>query len=225
MCFGIISLLVLRKDQLAEDEFMTMPDESMAHLTVDQSRVEVMSGHGFSGNGEANMGNLDKIKELLFGAQVREYENRFARLEERMVRENNSLREETRKRLEAMEQYIYQELSTLTAALRTEQTQREDTINGLNSEFRDLMKTLERQVDQLEEQTNQRHRELRQQLIGQSKTLDDEIRQKYQELVAMLERKAQDLRAEKADRVALASLFREVAMRINSPELPEHPQD
>jgi Skp family chaperone for outer membrane proteins len=205
---------------------MTMPDESMAHLAVDQSQIEVLPGnHGFSANSEASIGNLDKIKELLFGAQVREYDNRLARLEERIGRENSSLREEMRKRFEAIEQYIYRELSTLTAALKTEQTQREAALNGLDSEFRDLLKSLERQVGQLEEQTNQRQRELRQQLIGQSKTLDDEIRQKYQELVGMLDRKAQDLRAEKVDRASLASLFREVAMRMNNPDLSDHPQE
>lgn len=204
---------------------MTMSDES-AHLTVDQSHVEVVPGNqSFSPNGEASMGNLDKIKELLFGAQVREYENRFARLEERMMRENSNLREEMRKRLETIEQYIYREFNNLTAALKTEQAQREESINTLSSEFKDLLKSLGQQVDQLEEQTNQRHRELRQQIIGQSKTLDDEIRQKYQELMITLERKAQDLRAEKADRAALASLFREVAIRINSPDLPNYPQE
>lgn len=205
---------------------MTMPDESMAHLTVEQSRVEVMPGnHSFPGNGEAGMGNLDKIKELLFGAQVREYDNRFAHLEERMVRENASLREEMRQRFEAIEQYVYQQLNTLTTALKTEQVQREEAINGLNSELKDLLKSLERQVNQLEEQTNHRHRELRQQLVGQSKALDGEIRQKHQELIVLLERKAQDLRSEKADRAALASLFREVAIRINNPELGDRPQD
>src|SRR5438067_8037722 len=36
---------------------------------------------------DQGIGNVDKIREILFGSQIREYESRFARLEERLVDE------------------------------------------------------------------------------------------------------------------------------------------
>ena len=32
-------------------------------------------------------GNLDKVRDLLFGGQMRDYDRKFARLEERLVKE------------------------------------------------------------------------------------------------------------------------------------------
>ena len=43
-------------------------------------------------------GNVDKIRDILFGSQMRDYETRFARLEETLSKEASELRESTRRR-------------------------------------------------------------------------------------------------------------------------------
>ena len=40
-------------------------------------------------------GNVEKIRDILFGAQMRDYEKRFIRLEERMFKEMKDLRDDT----------------------------------------------------------------------------------------------------------------------------------
>jgi len=40
-------------------------------------------------------GNVDQIRDIIFGAQMRDYEKRFIRLEERLLSESDSLRGET----------------------------------------------------------------------------------------------------------------------------------
>ena len=47
--------------------------------------------------------NVDKIRDILFGAQMRDYDKRFARLEDRLMKDADALREEMRKRLDALE--------------------------------------------------------------------------------------------------------------------------
>ena len=59
-------------------------------------------------------------------------------------------------------------------------------------------------------------RELRDQMLEQSKDLSDDIRQKHESLLQSLERESQDIRFEKTDRSALASMFTEIAMRLNN---------
>ncbi len=60
-------------------------------------------------NGEAENGpgveNLDKVRDILFGSQMRDNERRFGRLEERLAKEAGDLRDETRKRLDSLEVY------------------------------------------------------------------------------------------------------------------------
>jgi 23S rRNA pseudoU1915 N3-methylase RlmH len=200
-----------------------MSEESTAHLAINQSAAETLQGTNRlpSANGEVAGSNIDKIKELLFGAQMREYEKRFARLEERLIKECVSLREETRHQLTSIEQTIHQRLDALDGALKSEQTQRDQALKGLNEEFKAVTQALEKELDQLEDQTSQRQRELRQQVLEQSKMLDDEIRQNYQEILTLLERRTQELRSEKADRAALASLFRELALRVHQHDANE----
>jgi hypothetical protein len=58
-------------------------------------------------------GNVDKIRDILFGSQMRDYEKKFARVEERPARETGELREEIRRRFASLEAYMKNELTAL----------------------------------------------------------------------------------------------------------------
>src|SRR5579862_6649484 len=53
--------------------------------------------------GEGSPGNIDKIRDILFGSNMRDYEMRFARLEEALKKESSDLRDTTRHNLESLE--------------------------------------------------------------------------------------------------------------------------
>ncbi|HEX8144793.1 MAG TPA: hypothetical protein VF553_19645 [Pyrinomonadaceae bacterium] len=170
-------------------------------------------------NPEADLsggGNIDKIRDILFGVQMRDYEKRFARLEERLIKESNGLRDDTKKRFDSLELYLKQELESLTERLTAEQNTRSESAEALSQDIKETARALEKRTAQMDEQTARSQRELRQQILDQSKSLNDEIRQKYEELTAALQREALELRTDKTDRSALAALFTEVAMRLNN---------
>jgi DNA anti-recombination protein RmuC len=160
--------------------------------------------------------NLEKVRDILFGAQIRDYDRRFARLEERLVKEVADAREDARRRFDQLESFIRQEVAALGERLRAENQQRSQATEEITRELRDTSKALHQKVHQSDEQTSQAHREIRQQILDQSKNLSDEIRQKYEELAAALAREARELRSDKADRAALSNLFTELAMRLNN---------
>lgn len=164
----------------------------------------------------ASGGNIDKIRDILFGVQMRDYEKRFARLEERLIKEASELRDDTRKRFDALELYVRQEFESLNGRLAAEQSARGDAVEALSLGLTDTARAFEKKTAQMDEQTAKSQSELRQQLLDQSKSLNDSIRQKYEELTAALQREASDLRTDKTDRSALAALFTEVAMRLNN---------
>ena len=149
-------------------------------------------------------GNVDKIRDILFGAQMRDYEHRFARLEETLLKEAAELRESTRKRFDALESYIRKELEALEGRLRTERDERGSAHDALA-----------RRIGELNDQTSAAQRDLRSAILEQSKELGQEIERRHQEIAATLERRFQELRKDKTDRAALATLFNEVAMRLN----------
>ena len=159
--------------------------------------------------------NVGKIREILFGTQMRDYEQRFARIEERLFREIAELKDETRIRLDSLESYIKKEIESLFDRIKTERGQRDESIKSLLNEVKQLNKTSDKKINQLDDQLNKSARDLRQQLLDQSKNLSDEIVRKYEGMLAKLEQTARELRDGKVNRSSLSELFVEVAMRLS----------
>lgn len=180
------------------------------------SSLQDISNSQVFGKHPSESGNLDKIRDILFGNQVRDYEQRFNRLEEHLVKECSNLREDTKKRLDVIENYIKNEVDSLTTRLKTEQNERNIAVTEVNEEFKNVVKSLERKIAQLDEQTSQNQRDLRQQILDQSKTLDDDLKHNYKELLAALEKESQELHTQKTDRSTLARLFSELALRLDN---------
>lgn len=164
----------------------------------------------------AEGGNIDKIRDILFGVQMRDYEKRFSRLEERVLKESADLRGEIKRRFDSLESYVRHEFEASAERLRAEQQSRGESVQGLARELRDTGQALERKLAQFDEQTGRAQRELRQQLLEQSQGLSEEIRRKGEELSAAFEREVGVLGHDKTDRASLAALFTEVALRLNN---------
>jgi hypothetical protein len=160
--------------------------------------------------------NLEKIRDILFGAQVNDFEKKFARLEERLLKETAEARAETKKRFDALEGFIRKEVESLAERVRGEQEERMDASKDLSRELRETAKGLEKKLGSLDEQTTRSQRELRQQILDQSKALTEEIRTRIRESATALSKELKELRAEKTDRTALAGLFTEAAMRLTN---------
>src|ERR1051325_9278771 len=97
---------------------------SKSMSTADEKRMEITVGEAKNSMNEDGSkqqtissdlsgGNLDKIREILFGNQMRNYEKRLTRLEERVVIETTDLREDLRKRFDSLELFIKKEVESL----------------------------------------------------------------------------------------------------------------
>jgi hypothetical protein len=194
-------------------------------ITFNDSGQAIDSGHGAAGAGVAPApksasvveqgGNVDKIRDILFGNQMREYDSRFARLEETLLKESSDLRETTRKRIDALEGYIRKELESLASRLKSERDERLASSKDLGSELKTTAESLNTTIRQTQDSAAESERELRASILEQSKTLMDEIQANHGNVLAVLERRFQELKNAKTDRSALAELLTEVAMRLN----------
>jgi DNA-binding ferritin-like protein len=198
-----------------EERVQAMANENTpagASPAQSETSLDALSEPANKSGGES----LDKVRDILFGSQSREYEKRFARLEERLLKESADLREDLKRRFDTLELYIKKEVESLAARLKTEQDERAESARGLSAELNETARGFEKKTGQLGEHLTASERELRQQILEQSKNLSDEIRQKHESVTTSLERATSELRDEKTDRAALASLFMEVAMRLNN---------
>jgi hypothetical protein len=161
-------------------------------------------------------GSLDKVREILFGSQARDYEKRFAKLEERLIKESSDLKDEVRRRFDSLETYIKNELDAISDRVKAEHGERQESDNQIARDLNDLTKAFEKKSSQLDDQIGKNQRDIREQLLDQSKKLSDDIRQKHEDALASLERESRELRLDKTDRATLASMFTELAMRLNN---------
>ncbi len=165
---------------------------------------------------DTESGNVDKIREILFGGQMRDYDKRFTRLEERLLKELADLREASRRSIEALETFVKNEFTTLANHLQMEQQSRESSVQGVSRELHETIKMMDGKLTQFHHQTSETQRELHRQLLDQSKSLNEEIRRKHDDVSATLERELAELNHEKTDRTSLSALFTELALRLNN---------
>lgn len=166
--------------------------------------------------------NVDKIRDILFGSQMREYEKRFSHLEERLAKALDSVREDVKKRFDSLEGFMQQEVESLSQRLRNEKGERVEGLKESASELRGISKSLEKKLAQMEEQMAAGQGDLRARILEQSKSLSNEIAEMRKEISTALDHEIQSLRSEKTDRAALADLFNEFALRLNNElTLPE----
>lgn len=171
---------------------------------------------------QSGSNNLEKIRDILFGGQMREVENRFLRLEDRLTKLSSELRDELNKSRTSLEAFVKKEIESLNDRFLTESNERGGAVKTLSLELKALNDFSWQKWNQLDEQGTKSLKELRLQFLDQSKAFSEEIRQKYHELAAVVERIVQDSHANKTDRASLAALFSEVATRLNTePHRPD----
>jgi hypothetical protein len=211
--------IVLDKSQPEKRSVSMAAQEKKGINIMEEPRMTTVNEDGNKPqitNTDLSGGNLDKIREILFGAQMRTHEKRIARLEERLLKETTDLKDEIKKRFDSLEVYIKKEIDSLTDRVKVEERERAEAVRELSQEFRESSRSLDKRIVQLDDQTTRNYRELSQTILDKSKNLSDELRQRCEELSLALDREAQELRSDKTDRTALAALFTEVAMRLNN---------
>ena len=161
-------------------------------------------------------GKVDRIRDILFGSQMRDYDSRFQRLDERLTREAAEARADTQKRLEALETFLKGALESLTNRLNTEQFARGHAVEKLAQDLTEATKMLELGTKNLGEHADREFHALRQQLLDQSKALGDEIREKHGQVKADLDREAEQIRGAMTGRESLAEMLSEVALRLKN---------
>ncbi|PCJ31208.1 MAG: hypothetical protein COA90_06850 [Gammaproteobacteria bacterium] len=185
--------------------------EEKSNKNKSEDNLDAMAGNG----------NVDQIRDILFGSQMKDYERKFSRLEERIMSEVTRLKSDSNKRFDVLEEFINKGIDSLSDKLRVEKTDRSESIKELTSELTSTAKGLEKKLNSFEQTTEKDVRELRQSLFDQSKTLLNEIGEKHDEGMAIFDRSVNELRDEKANRSTLSALLTDLAIRLADDSLYE----
>ncbi len=88
---------------------------------------------------------MEQVRELLFGAQLKEMETRFQRQEERFQREIADARDALKTRLDSLENFMKSETSSLMHRLKEELAERDSVLKDEQRERQEGLKSEQRE--------------------------------------------------------------------------------
>lgn len=159
-------------------------------------------------------GNVDKIREILFGGQMRDYEQRFQDLENRLTRNIELMTSNFEKRVDRLDAFAKREIEKLVEQLKDERkARREDGKQGAK-EYKELAQQVESWYAELEEQIGSETQDLRGTLQEQGEELAGMIHDTHEQLSKSLVTETRSLADDKLAREDMAALLTEVALRL-----------
>lgn len=155
-------------------------------------------------------GNVDQIREILFGGHLRAFDERFELVESRLAKETEALRKVTEKK--------FQDLERLAAEVREEASDR----LGVEANSRDLaLNKLELALGQSRADAENQMASMEDRFTEELKLVRTEIKALHKELSSALAqadraqtRAADKLGQEKVAREDLSELFRSLAQNL-----------
>jgi len=170
------------------------------------------------GNGPLPSGEVvgvDKIRDLLFGNQMQDYDRRFTKLEERFLQRFKDIESETARNLSAFESNAKKQVESLVAQLGEEKDLRADADKEIERTLREHNQALEKRLRAISDQLSQLERDTADRLTQEAQSLREEIKRKNDDLQHTIEKMFAELSNVKTDRNLLAGLFVEVAKCLN----------
>lgn len=158
---------------------------------------------------------VDKIRDLLFGNQMQDYDRRFSKLEERLSQRFKEIETETAQNLSAYESNAKKQIESLATQFREEQSLRADADKEIERILREQTQALEKRMRTMSDQLSQLERDMADRITREAQLLREEAKQKHADLRTMLENMFAELSNVKTDRNLLAGLFLEVARCLN----------
>ncbi|MDR2945473.1 MAG: hypothetical protein LBV79_01825 [Candidatus Adiutrix sp.] len=149
---------------------------------------------------------MDQVREILFGAQLKDMEVRFKRQEERFLREIHEVKDSLKTRLDSLENFMKSEVASLLERLKSEQEEREaaqkaeqrDRAEALAAEQRERQEALraEERERQSAQQAEERERqEAMARLGGEAAALAETFERKLSKLANTVDAAERELRA------------------------------
>ena len=193
-----------------------------------------------SDSGQPETASMEQVRELLFGAQLKDMEIRFQRQEERFVRDVADAKDALRKRIDSLENFMSSEVTSILARIKeeqkerdqsikteqreraeyikTEQRERVENIAKLASDLASAIETFERKVEKLSNTMDSTERDLRSLMLDESKSLSDKTEAKYQDALAVIAKTAAQIRHDMVYRTSLSSMLTEMVVKLSEAE-------
>jgi len=167
----------------------------------------------------SQLGNVDQIREILFGSQSREMKEKFEQLEASI----KALHDEMRKKIEQTQQEFNRrldtELETLSRKMKNIVTQQQNEFADVRDSALKQEKRLQNAMDIMEEELNAKREQLQKQQFEANSVLRTEMDLLKDELLETLNHKMSDMNGVKLSRDDAAEILMEAAMAMKGTKI------
>ena len=150
---------------------------------------------------------IDQVRNILFGAEIRQQKEDTVRLEGDLKREIERLREEHNRRLNELTELLREQITIVQDSLRTEATARQEE----DRRIEDLLRQL---IEDLDTRTDKAISDLNSALTRESTHLNELIEKRNSEQTRALNEVRTDLDHRKSDRSQVASILKAAAAEL-----------
>lgn len=165
--------------------------------------------------------HIDQIRDIIFGPQKREYDERFEQVMAELQRSRNESSARADELREKLEEKITAGLNTLDQAIRQLSAK-------LQSENANLQKQIGKQEDKLNaditaltQRVDKDNAAVRQDIVDTRSKIQTEVRNTKEELSKNLDTQSSALRETKVSRDVMAEMLQEIAMKLRGVEVLE----
>lgn len=171
-------------------------------------------------NGDiSQLGNVDQIREILFGSQSRELQEKANKIEESL----KSIQEEMRKKILQIESdfnsRIDAELETLSRKMKNMLSQQQDEFSDVRDNALKQEKRMQNSLENVEEELNAKREQLQKQHSENNAALRAQMDTLQDELLKALDDKMTELSTIKLSRDDAADIMMEVAMAMKGTQI------
>ncbi len=186
-------------------------------LQVAQNRLQqedLNNSKNYADQMEAKVGNIEQVRDLLFGGHVRDSDKRFKRLEERVNLDHQKLHEEMSDQLKTLEERINGEIDGLSDAAKLDRQEHQSAVHNLEHELKLTKNEMTNRITQLDDKLSYEIKTLRQQTHKLIQELALQTRQQNDNMTNLLSQELGQLQDEKVNRNDLAAFFNEFAIHL-----------
>ena len=162
---------------------------------------------GAEEQGEGSSAKVDQIRQIIFGSQMEEYEERFVALEKRLVDDARNLRVELMRRLDKID-------AEIKAGLTNEQKVRTDDFKKTAESIGVLSQRLDSSASGLEKQVTRLAGDVAAQIEQEVERRESDLEKAKNELQELIGKRVDLMLENKADRSLIAKLLSGMATQL-----------
>ncbi len=164
------------------------------------------------------LGNIDQIRDIIFGAHLREYNSRLEKLENQLAESIQDIRERNQELKVAFTNDLRASLEAIDKRLKTLSTISQEETADLRQQVDRLNRKFSGSLEQLDETVAEHKMELHDEIADTRDKLQFDIRELKNFLLEELERHVSMMQEVKVSKDDMAELLFELGMRLKGKE-------